>query len=622
MTAAPGAGRSLPPPCLLPLSLGICVLIAALDVLVGARPQVIALLVLGPLLASAWLDVRHSVLVGGWAALSGLVAGLLDGTFLTVGFTVRWCGLLLGCALVVHVARRRAAAEMALRSLDLARRVTRGDHDLAALVESSHDAILATTLDGRITYWNTAAQQLYGYTPQEAIGAHVSMLAPPERGHETAMLLRRLSRGERIEHFEARRVSRTGRRIHVDLTLWPNRTPNGRLIGAYAIARDLEQKRAAAELAQLYEEQRHVALTLQRSLMGVPPKVPGMPTAHRYLPATQGLGVGGDWFDLVPLGARRVGAVIGDVMGRGLEAAAVMGRLYSAAHALAKSGLPPWQVMQTLDAVVADLPDQFITCCYLEIHPDAGEATVCSAGHLPALLVAPDGKVRTLPVPVSVPLGVGAIPHQQVTVALPPGSTLALYTDGLVESPGHDIDTRLDALATALGAALATTPDLEQAADQVLAALLPGPAKHDDDVTLLLTRLPQAPLATAGRELDATPAAVPAGRAFLTDTLTAWHLAGIADDACLLASEILTNAVCHAAGPIRLLLRRTEYDLTIEVTDRSPHLPQPRQINTADESGRGLALVDALAAAWGTRPAEDGKTVWFTLATSNHSAEA
>lgn len=622
MTATPRAGWSLLPPCLLPVSLGLCVLIAGLDVLVDALPQLIALLVLGPLLACSRLDVRHSVLVGCWATLSGLVAGLLDGTFLTVGFLVRWCGLLLGCALVVHVARRRATAEMTLRSLDLARRVFRGDDDIAALVESSHDAILVKTLDGRITYWNGAAQRLYGYTPQEAIGSHVSMLAPPEQRHETDALLRRLRRGEKIEHFETLRVSRTGRRIHVDLTLWPARTPDGRIIGAYATARDVEHKRAAAELTRLYEQQRHVALTLQRSLMGVPPRVPGLLTAHRYLPAPQGLGVGGDWFDLVPLGARRFGAVIGDVMGRGLEAAAVMGRLYSAAHALAKSGMPPWQLMQTLDAVVADLSDQFITCCYLEIDPAAGEATVCSAGHLPSLLVAPDGEVRSLPVPVSVPLGVGAVPHQQVTVALPPGSTLALYTDGLVESPGHDIDARLDALATALGAALATTPDLEQVADQVLAALLPEPAGHDDDVTLLLTRLPRAPLDTAGRELDATPAAVSAGRAFLTDTLTAWDLADVADDACLLSSEILTNAVCHAAGPIRLRIHRTESDLTVEVTDRSPHLPQPRRVGTADESGRGLALVEALAAAWGTRPAQDGKTVWFTLTTSNHSPKA
>ena len=151
--------------------------------------------------------------------------------------------------------------------------------------------------------------------------------------------------------------------------------------------------------------------------MGTPPAIPGLATASRYRPATQGAGVGGDWFDLIPLGAGRVGVLIGDVMGRGLDAAAVMGQLRSAAHALAKTGMQPRQLMQALDACVADLdvPDQLVTCCYLVIAADAGEVTVCSAGHLPTLVAAPGDGVRALPAPVNAPLGVGDVLYQQAS---------------------------------------------------------------------------------------------------------------------------------------------------------------------------------------------------------------
>ncbi|MFH8407136.1 SpoIIE family protein phosphatase [Streptomyces sp. NPDC018019] len=870
MTTVRVAKRPAPPP-LLSVSLAVCLAIAALDVLAGPGPQLIALLVIGPLLACTRLDVRRTLLVGCWAALVGVVAGLLDGALLTPAFGVRWCGLLLGCGLTAYGAGKCDVLEAALHSpspafegpqnvraaiplpaprapdgahvciryhcaadedriggdlYDVVRtpfglRVLVGDvrgaaadavrlisaavagfrdlacsteelprlaaalearlapelqktgnsvttvlaefapgevrvvncghpaplrcsgrrveflepaeaapplgrgpqprqdrfplrsgdrllfytadltgarnaqgapfplldeaadvlsdsspeealrslytrlfqhagrltddlalvlcrpvgpgaahagrtdcplvatavwdgtereaaaaqaSDLAALVESSHDAILTKTLDGRITYWNAAAQRLYGYTPEQAIGSHVSMLAPPERKGEIDELLDRLSRGEKIEHFETIRVTSAGVRIDVDVTLWPTRAPDGQVVGASAIVRDVSaQRRAEAELTALYEQQRYIALTLQRSLMGIPPRLPTVPTAHRYLPATQGPGVGGDWFDLVPLGAGRVGALIGDVMGRGLEAAVVMGQLRSAAHALAKSGLPPRRLMHTLEAVVADLPDQFITCCYLEIDPDAGEATICSAGHLPPLLATPDAGVRTLQVPVSVPLGVGDIPHEEVTVPVPPGATLVLYTDGLIETPGCDIDDRVDALAATLDAAFATGAGLEQAADRVLTELLPGDGGSCDDVTLLLARLPSAPLATASRDLEAVPEAVGEGRAFVTEFLASCGCPHLADDARLLTSELLTNVVCHAKGPIGLRLCRSAREITIEATDHSTHLPHQRTAGLVDESGRGLTLVDTLADSWGSRPTEDGKTTWFTM---------
>ncbi|MFF4805593.1 PAS domain S-box protein [Streptomyces sp. NPDC001351] len=509
-------------------------------------------------------------------------------------------GLLVSAA-VRDVSERKAAEERI--------------NELAALVESSQDAILAKTLDGRITYWNAAAQRLYGFTADEVLGRHVSVLAPSTRRHEITALLERLRDGEKVEHFETLRLTRSGELLDVDVTLWPTRASDGAVVGACAIVRDIsDRKRAEAELTELYEQQRHIALTLQRSLMGTPPAIPGLATASRYRPATQGAGVGGDWFDLIPLGAGRVGVLIGDVMGRGLEAAAVMGQLRSAAHALAKTGLQPRQLMQAMDTVVADLdvPDQLVTCCYLVLAADTGEVTVCSAGHLPVLVAVAGAPTRTLPAPVNAPLGVGGVIYEQRGSTMEPGATLVLYTDGLIETPGTDIEDKLTQLVATLDGLPTTVPDLEAAADHVLSTLLPDADGHDD-VTLLLTQLPAAPLATAATDLPGTPESVPAGRDFLSKALSTWDCPGAADDALLLLSEILTNAVQHAQGPIGVHACRTDTDLTVEISDRSPHLPQPRLAAEDEESGRGLLLVRSLADDWGVRPTDEGKTTWFSL---------
>ncbi|MFI9150391.1 PAS domain S-box protein [Streptomyces sp. NPDC053367] len=509
-------------------------------------------------------------------------------------------GLLVSAA-VRDVSERKAAEERI--------------NELAALVESSQDAILAKTLDGHITYWNAAAQRLYGFAADEVLGRHVSVLAPPARRKEVTALLKRLRRGEKVEHFETLRRTRSGALLDVDVTLWPTRAADGTVVGACAIVRDIsDRKRAEAELTELYEQQRHIALTLQRSLMGTPPAIPGLTTASRYRPATQGAGVGGDWFDLIPLGAGRVGVLIGDVMGRGLEAAAVMGQLRSAAHALAKTGMQPRQLMQALDSVVADLdvPDQLVTCCYVVIAADSGQVTVCSAGHLPVLVATPGARTRTLPAPVNAPLGVGGMIYEQCSSSIEPGAIMVLYTDGLVETPDTDIEEKLSQLLTTLNKLPATAPDLEAAADHVLSTLLPDADGHDD-VTLLLTQLPAAPLDAAALDLPCAPESVPAGRDFLGKTLSAWGCVGRADDALLLLSELLTNAVRHAEGRVGVHVRRTRTDLTVEVRDCSPHLPQPRLATEDEQSGRGLLLVRALADDWGARPTDEGKSTWFSM---------
>ncbi len=488
-------------------------------------------------------------------------------------------------------------------------------NELALIVESSQDAILTTTVDGVITFWNMAAARMYGYTAEQAIGRHLSALTPPAQQDEIDAILARIGRGERIDRYEGLRMTNTGRLLDVDIVLWPVRTHYGAIDGACAIVRDItEHKRAKQELTHLYEQQRQVALTLQRSLMGSPPEIPGIQTASRYLPATQGAGVGGDWFDLIPLGAGRVGVLIGDVMGRGLEAATVMGQLRSAANALARTGMPPQQLMHALDAVARDLPDQLITCSYLVIDVNPAEVTATSAGHLPILLVEPDGTVRELPIPVSVPLGVGEVPHREAKLSAPPRSALVLYTDGLVETRASDIGTQIKALESELHAVFAATSSLEDAADRVLSALLPGLDEPADDVTLLLVRTPAEPLASARTILRPDPAQVAAGRRFVREALTAWEQTELTQAACLLTSEILTNAVRNTRHAVGLSLYRTTREIVVEVTDDNAQRPQLTLPDPADESGRGLTLVDALADAWGVRPSGTGKIVWFTFA--------
>ncbi len=515
-------------------------------------------------------------------------------------------GLLVSAA--VRDATERRAAELRMAELSM-------------IVQTSQDAIITATPDGVITYWNEAAACMYGYSADEAVGRSAVMLAPPGGAGDVAALLARLRRGERIEHYETLRRARSGDLLDVDIVAWPACDPAGQVTGVCAIVRDVgEQRRASGELTRLHEQQRQVALTLQRDLMGPVPQVPGIETASRYRPATRGAGVGGDWFDLIPLGAGRAAVLIGDVMGRGLEAATVMGRLRSAGNALARTGMSPQQLMSALDSVARDLPGQLVTCCYLVIDATGGELTACSAGHLPILAAGPDGTAGPLPIPVSVPLGVGGIPHAEAAFAVPPGTTLVLYTDGLIETRDSDLEARIGTLAAEAAAALAGSAGLEQAADQILPALLTGSGQHADDVTLLLVRMPAPPLASASTSLPPEPRQVGAGRRFVRETLAAWGQQELAAHACLLVSEILTNAIRHACQPIELRLHRRAGELVAEIFDDDAQLPQRMVPGLAEESGRGLMIVDALAADWGARLSGPGKVVWFTLASDGAAA--
>ncbi|MFG2730380.1 SpoIIE family protein phosphatase [Streptomyces canus] len=372
--------------------------------------------------------------------------------------------------------------------------------------------------------------------------------------------------------------------------------------------------------ARRFTRERTAALTLQRSLL--PQRLPeqsAVEAATCYLPSEPGLGVGGDWFDVIPLSGARVALVVGDVVGHGIQAAAAMGRLRTAVRTLADVDLAPDELLTQLDDLVIQLSDEYetdegagpaageagATCLYAVYDPVSGRCSIARAGHPAPALVHPDGTATYLDLPAGPPLGLGGLPFETVEMDLPEGSLLALYTDGLVESRTRDMDTGLDALGRAL-----TTPadSLEALCHHVVEALLPS--RPDDDAALLLAR-PR--LLDAGKvvswDLPADPAVVARVRAEAARQLEVWGLeeAGFVTE--LVVSELVTNAIRYGAAPIQLRLIH-DRTLICEVSDGSSTAPHLRRARVFDEGGRGLLLVAQLADRWGSRQHATGKTIW------------
>jgi len=268
--------------------------------------------------------------------------------------------------------------------------------------------------------------------------------------------------------------------------------------GDVALAGALASRAAVGiDNARLYDRQRRTALALQRGLLPGRPDIPaGMEVAHAYLPVGDHV-VGGDWHDIVPLPDGRAALIVGDAMGHGPEAAAVMVQLRTAAHTLAELGLPPGQVLRRLDATAAGMDQMaagmtaapFATCVYAVIDPSGGGTEIAQAGHLPPVLVLPGGATEVLDLPPGLPLGLGAGSFQVTQFSLVPGATLALYTDGLVESRTRTIDDGLAALRAALSSALAGPGTTLDAACQAVTQRLR--AHGEDDITLMLARTRQ-----------------------------------------------------------------------------------------------------------------------------------
>ncbi|WP_338896107.1 SpoIIE family protein phosphatase [Streptomyces sp. TG1A-60] len=387
-----------------------------------------------------------------------------------------------------------------------------------------------------------------------------------------------------------------------------------------SLAQELVSRAAICiDNARRYTREHNTALALQRSLLPRGrPEQSAVEVAYRYLPARAG--VGGDWFDVIPLSGARVALVVGDVVGHGLHAAATMGRLRTAVHNFCSLDLPPDELLTHLDDLVGRLDrgegwavestheDSGIvgaTCLYAVYDPVSRRCTLTRAGHPLPAVVGPDGGVDFLDLPSGPPLGLGGTPFETVELELAEGSQLVLYTDGLVEDRHRDIDTGLDELRTVL-ARVDRAP--EDTCEAVLDALLP--TRPSDDVALLVARTHAlGPARVAQWELPNDPAVVSRARVAVTEQLAAWGLDELAFTTELVASELVTNALRHATGPVQLRLLR-DRALICEVFDGSGTSPRLRRARTEDEGGRGLFLVAQLTARWGTRYTPDGKIIW------------
>jgi serine phosphatase RsbU (regulator of sigma subunit)/anti-sigma regulatory factor (Ser/Thr protein kinase) len=403
--------------------------------------------------------------------------------------------------------------------------------------------------------------------------------------------------------------------------------------------------------AHRYTRERRRSVTLQRSLMPrALPQSSAVDTAGGYLPSGTRAGVGGDWFDVIPLSGARVALVIGDVVGHGLHASATMGLLRAAVRTLADIDLPPDELLTHLDDVVTRMGSESdadggmpagaadnisagplpagasgyapavlpgggsggevgATCLYAVYDPVSGSCVLARAGHPPPALVLPDGTVEFVDAPAGPPLGFGGLPFESMELKLPPGSVLALFTDGLVESRRQEAEDGFDRLRRALAGAAGRT--LAGARDTVLRTMLDD--QQRDDVALLLARtrvLDGGHVATW--DLPADPASVGRARDLADAQLAAWGL----DDAVftmeLVVSELVTNAVRYGETPVQLRLIREEA-LICEVSDGSSTAPHLRRARTMDEGGRGLFIVAQLTERWGTRHGPGGKTIWSEL---------
>ncbi|RSN52457.1 MULTISPECIES: ATP-binding SpoIIE family protein phosphatase [Actinomadura] len=455
----------------------------------------------------------------------------------------------------------------------------------------------------------------------------------------------------------------------------------------------------AVDNAMLFEEERETALAFQKHLLpgDRPPHLDGLQIAWRYEPArpleSHGHGiqtqVGGDWYDVIPLSAGRVGLVIGDVEGRGARAAAVMGQLRAALRAFAQDDKPPADILRKLDEWVRTMtrPERMrsgwnsddlvrpplVSCTYFVYDAWSRVLEFANAGHDPPLLIV-DGQVGELDfeseggmLGLRAPGMGGEILFNEETTELKPGSTLVLYTDGLIDRrPKDDGEyfTREESRARVRAAVAEVARGGVEAIANAAYDAVPGDI--DDDVAIVVIRTAPDELGVVERTFPAEPIMVSEARRMAADAFAAW---GMHDEqaelACLLVSEVVTNVVLHAtttptprrepaipvpiggeplgapvqfdmdmvdsfdeddwnlgadlgrreppAKEFRLRLRRGAEAVWVEVFDTDMRLPRIRSAGETDEGGRGLYLVDQLATRWGARPTSDGKAVWFEL---------
>ncbi|MFG2367471.1 SpoIIE family protein phosphatase [Streptomyces mirabilis] len=372
--------------------------------------------------------------------------------------------------------------------------------------------------------------------------------------------------------------------------------------------------------ARRFSRERETALALQRSLLPQSlPRTAALEAASRYLPAARA-GVGGDWFDVIPLSGMRVAMVVGDVVGHGIAASATMGRLRTAVRTLADIDLAPDELLTHLDDLVVRLSTEAgaegttgevgATCLYAVYDPISRRCALARAGHPPPVMLPPGGPPRQIELPVGPPLGLGGLPFESVELALPEGTVLALFTDGLIANRERDAEANRELLRHALAK---SADSLEGACHDILRTLLPVGGAQDDVALLLARTHGLAPSQVATWDIPADPALVAPIRKQVVDQLDTWELNAATFTAELVVSELVTNSIRYGEPPIRLRLIHDAETLICEVSDSSHTAPHLRRAKVYDEGGRGLLLVAQLTQRWGSRHTADGKTIWAEL---------
>jgi serine phosphatase RsbU (regulator of sigma subunit) len=363
--------------------------------------------------------------------------------------------------------------------------------------------------------------------------------------------------------------------------------------------------------ARQYNRERTTALTLQRSLLPTGLSAPSsVEVRHRYLPGSKLIEVGGDWYESIALPGARAALVVGDVAGHGVRAAVTMGRLRTAIHTLAMLELPPAESLHQLNELMTSLGERephFATCAYAMYDAVSGSCEIASAGHLPPLLVRPDGSTEFLDTSPAPPLGVGEIPIESRTFQIEDGSLLVLYTDGLVEDRQRDIDDGLNFLRSVFDGGAG-----ERTLDDLCRAALAGVYAHQqrDDIAILIARLSRIPADNhVSWPLSPELTSVAHARQLIRGPLERWKLDELVPTTELLVSELVTNAIRYAVGEVTLRLVLEE-SLVVEVLDNSAALPRLRHAGRDEECGRGLEVVSQLSTHWGARRTRQGKIVW------------
>ncbi|MFD4029613.1 SpoIIE family protein phosphatase [Streptomyces sp. NPDC058637] len=384
--------------------------------------------------------------------------------------------------------------------------------------------------------------------------------------------------------------------------------------------------------AMLFDEEREFATGLQSAML---PRriqeIEGGEIAVRYHAAWSGRQVGGDWYDVIALPKNLFGIVVGDVQGHDTHAAAIMGQLRIALRAYAAEGHAPSTVLARASRFLAELDtDRFATCTYAQVDLATGTVRVVRAGHFGPLIRHTDGRVGTPQVRGGLPLGISTAfrdeEFPETRLDLVPGETLVLYTDGLVEEPGADIDTGVAALIREVSDGPAGAEEL---ADHLSDRLWERWGSGDDVALLVLRRSPDLGSPRAPRLHQYIHQADPEGlsdsRAIVRQALSDWDMADLADDAVLVTGELLVNVLLHTEGGAVLTLEvlpEPVRRIRLSVQDRSSVWPRRRTPGETSTSGRGLLLLDAVAICWGIEPRGEGKAVWCEIGPKPPRADA